>query len=83
MQLRNSQWAAGFYKAIILFPGVQLCPKEWAIKKIKKISWMTAKSNSTFFPFSITYEWGRVTRIYWKLWHLFIEHFTEKELLAG
>lgn len=33
MQLRNSQWAAGFYKAIILFPGVQLCPKEWAIQK--------------------------------------------------
>lgn len=33
MQLRNSQWAAGFYKAIILLPGVSLCPKEQAIQK--------------------------------------------------
>lgn len=40
MQLKNSQWAAGFYKAIILFPGVQLCPKEWAIQKKKLSGWL-------------------------------------------
>jgi len=33
MQLRNSQGAAGIYKAIILFPGVQLCPREYIIQK--------------------------------------------------
>lgn len=36
MQLRNSQWSAEFYKAIILFPGVQLRPTVGYPKKKKK-----------------------------------------------
>jgi len=60
MQLRNSQWSAEFYKAIILFTGVQLCPTVGYPKKKKEKrkekSWTIAKSNSTFFPFSITYK---------------------------